>query len=48
MKPIKKKCQYCDKIITSLYEKQAQYNLDAHELACKENPKNKEDKNESR
>ncbi len=36
MEIIKKKCQYCGKEIESLYEKQAQYNLDAHELTCKE------------
>lgn len=41
MKTITKKCQYCGKKIMSLYEKQAKYNLDAHELACKDNPKNK-------
>ncbi|KKN28614.1 hypothetical protein LCGC14_0852590 [marine sediment metagenome] len=42
-----KKCQYCEKEITSLYEKQTDYNLNAHELACKQNPKNMEiDKNE--
>ena len=42
METIIKKCKYCEKEIMSLYEKQAQYNLDAHELSCKENPKNKE------
>lgn len=42
MKTITKKCKYCNKKITSLYEKQAEYNINAHELACKENPKNKE------
>ncbi len=47
MKLIKKKCQYdCGMEITSLYEKQAEYNLNAHELACKKNPKNMEDQNE--
>jgi len=42
MKTIIKKCKYCGKEITSLYEKQAEYNINAHELACKENPKNQE------
>ncbi len=47
MKSITKKCKYdCGKEITSLYEKQAEYNLNAHELACKKNPKNMEDQNE--
>jgi len=40
-KVFSKKCKYCGKEITSLYEKQAQYNVDSHELACKKNPKNK-------
>ena len=27
----------------SLYQKQIDYNISAHELSCKENPKNKDD-----
>lgn len=42
MKTITKECQYCGKKIISLYEKQAQYNLEAHELSCSGNPKNGE------
>jgi hypothetical protein len=38
METITKKCQYCGKEITSLYEKQADYNLKAHELTCKKRP----------
>ena len=44
MKPIIKNCQYCGYVIASLYEKQAQYNLESHERACKKNPKNMEEK----
>jgi len=42
---LKKKCQYCGKEIISLYEKQLNYNLQAHEISCSKNPKNKEIKN---
>ncbi len=41
MKILKKKCQYCKKEITSMYQKQLDYNLQAHEIACSKNPKNK-------
>lgn len=34
-KVIKKKCDICGKIITSLNENQAQYNLDSHKLTHK-------------
>ncbi len=44
MEVLKKKCQYCGKEITSLYEKQLNYNVKAHEIACKKNPDNKSDK----
>lgn len=37
-KILKKKCQYCKKEISSMYEKQLDYNLKAHELTCKKNP----------
>jgi hypothetical protein len=37
MKILKAKCQYCGKEITSIYQKQLDYNLKAHELSCKEN-----------
>jgi len=43
-KILKKKCQYCGKEISSMYENQLNYNLNAHEFACKKNPKNKEEK----
>jgi len=33
-KILKKKCKYCNKEITSMYEKQLDYNLKAHELSC--------------
>ncbi len=35
MKVLKKKCQYCEKEISSMYKNQLEYNLKAHELACK-------------
>ena len=44
MKTLTKKCQYCEKEINSLYEKQLNYNLQAHEIACSKNPKNNEEK----
>ena len=31
---IKLTCKYCGKVIESLYEKQAEYNLKAHEISC--------------
>jgi len=37
MKVLKKKCQYCKKEFTSLYEKQLNYNVKAHEISCKKN-----------
>jgi len=40
MKPIKAKCQYCDKELISLYPQQLKWNLESHESACKKNPKN--------
>ena len=43
MKLIKKICQYCGKKMTSLYQKQIDFNMDTHEKTCKENPKNKDD-----
>lgn len=43
MKIITLKCQYCGKKIESLYEKQAEYNLKAHEISCKENKKEGEE-----
>lgn len=39
----KRKCQYCGKEIESLYEKQADYNLKAHEISCKKNPDNQKE-----
>jgi len=38
---LKKECKYCGKEIVSLYEKQLNYNLQSHEIACSKNPKNK-------
>lgn len=43
MKILKKRCQYCDKEILSLYKKQLDYNLHAHELACEKNLEGKDD-----
>jgi len=43
METITKRCQYCGKEMKSLYQKQIDYNMEAHELSCKENPKNKDD-----
>jgi len=34
MKILKAKCQYCGKEIESMYQKQLDYNLKAHELSC--------------
>ena len=31
----KKVCPYCGKVIESLYDKQLEYNYQAHLLACK-------------
>ncbi len=41
-KPLKAKCQYCKKEITSMYQKQLDYNLKAHELACEKQHSSKE------
>ena len=41
-KVFKRKCKYCEKEITSLYEKQADYNLKAHELSCEKKEKKDE------
>lgn len=30
-----KRCRYCRKEITSMYKKQLDYNVQAHELSCK-------------
>ncbi len=46
MKTITKNCQYCDKEMKSLYQKQIDYNMDAHELSCKKNPKNIKEESE--
>lgn len=34
-KVISLKCKYCGKKIESLYESQARYNLEAHEIMCR-------------
>lgn len=34
MKLLEAKCKYCGKEINSLYQKQLDYNLKAHELSC--------------
>jgi hypothetical protein len=36
------KCQYCDKEFVSLYQKQLDYNLKAHELSCEKKQEKKE------
>ncbi len=43
MEVIKRKCQYCKREFSSLYPKQLLQNIEAHESACKDNPKNKEE-----
>ena len=35
-KILKRKCKFCGKEITSMYKKQLDYNLQAHELSCKQ------------
>lgn len=37
---LKARCSKCGKEFTSLYEKQLDYNLKAHELTCKGDKKN--------
>ena len=34
-----KKCPHCDKVITSLYQKQLESNYEIHLRNCKEKPK---------
>ena len=41
MKLLTAKCQYCGKEITSLYQKQLDYNLKAHELSCEKKQEKK-------
>ncbi len=35
-KILKKSCKFCSKEFTSLYSKQLEYNVKAHELSCKQ------------
>ncbi len=46
IKILKAKCCWCGKEISSLYENQLNYNLQAHEISCKKNPKNKKGEEE--
>lgn len=41
---MKKKCKYCGKEIESLYPKQLEYNVQAHEISCKQKIMEKENK----
>jgi len=34
-KILKRKCKHCGKEITSMYQRQLDYNVQAHELSCK-------------
>jgi len=36
LKLLKKRCPHCNKEIKSLYQKQLNYNFQAHVLACKQ------------
>ena len=36
MKILKKRCPYCEKEVTSLYQKQLDYNYEQHIKNCKE------------
>ncbi len=36
MEILTKKCKYCGKEITSMYEKQLEQNLKVHELSCED------------
>lgn len=44
MKLLKAKCQYCEKELTSLYQKQLDYNLKAHEISCEKKQEEKDEK----
>jgi len=34
MKILTKKCKYCGKELTSMYQKQLDYNMKVHEMSC--------------
>jgi hypothetical protein len=36
MKILQKKCPYCNKIISSMYDQQLKQNYDAHIMNCKQ------------
>lgn len=44
MEILKDKCKYCDKEISSMYQKQLDYNLKAHELSCEKKEKSESKK----
>lgn len=44
-KVYKRVCRYCNKEIIALSEGQAEYNVQAHEIACKKKRKGKKGKN---
>ncbi len=44
-KIFKKRCKFCNKKFKSLYPKQLEYNVQAHELSCKQKIMEKENKN---
>jgi hypothetical protein len=43
MKLLKAKCQYCKKELISLYQKQLDYNLKAHEISCEKKQEAKDE-----
>ena len=42
MKILKAECQYCGKEITSMYQKQLDYNIKAHEISCEKKQEKEE------
>lgn len=44
MKLLKAKCQHCGKELTSLYQKQLDYNLKAHEISCEKKQEEEDEK----
>ena len=44
MVELEKSCQFCKRVISSLYAKQLEFNHAEHEKFCKSNPKNQKDK----
>ena len=44
-KILTKRCKFCNKEIRSMYPKQLEYNVQAHELSCKQKIMDKENEN---